>query len=141
MTDAVQIDLLPLITEAEHPQYLLNRKPAGTNACGVFTENVLEFRDGKLTGPYVEVKLCADSDFILYEFSYMTKTYGCGHPLSRPCHECHRSNTAQFLADDIFNVFKNSVLPYDRNVQDKNEVAALVKLCRKVCDRIAREVA
>ena len=39
MTDAVQIDLLPLITEAEHPQYLLNRKPAGTNACGVFTEN------------------------------------------------------------------------------------------------------
>ena len=139
--EAVQIDFLPLIIEAEHPQYLLNGKPAGTNACGVFTENVLEFSEGKLTGPYVEVKLCADGDFILYEFSYMTKIYGCGHPLSRPCHECHRNNSAQFLAEMVFSSFKNCVLPYDRNVQDKKEIAELVKLCRKACDRIAREVA
>ena len=137
---SAQISFLPMLDEAEHPGYLLNGMVAETNACGVYTENVLEFREGLIPHSSVCVKLCAVGDYILYEFSYMSHSYGCGHPLCRPCHECHRSVSPEFLAEDIYSVFVNSVLEYDRNISESKDRKALARLCRKVCERIAKEV-
>ena len=137
-----QISFLPMLDDAEHPTWLLSGRPGIKNDCGVYTGNVLEFREGKLTGVYVKVNLCTDGNFILYEFSYQTGTYGCGHPLCRPCHECHRANSAEFLAECIYHDFQHSVVHYDKNlVNYPKETKELVKLCKKVCDRIAKEVA
>lgn len=130
-----------MLDDAEHPTWLLSGKPGIQNDCGVYTENVLEFREGLLPHNYVCVKLCAEGNFILFEFSYQAGTYGCGHPLCRPCNECHRSNSAQFLAEIIFSTFKNSVVPYDKNlVNYPKETKELLKLCKKACDKIAKEV-
>lgn len=112
------------------------------NDCGVYTENVLEFREGLLPHNYVCVKLCAVENFIIYEFSYQSGTYGCGHPLCRPCHECHRKNSSKFLAECIYSDFQHCVVPYDGNLKNyPKETKDLLKLCRKLCDRIAKEVA
>lgn len=112
------------------------------NDCGVYTENVLEFREGLLPHNYVCVSLCAEGDFIIFEFSYQAGTYFCGHPLCRPCHECHRKNSSKFLAESIYNDFQHGVVPYDKNlVNYPKETKELLKLCRKVCERIAKEVA
>ena len=137
-----QISFLPLLDDAQHPTWLLSGRPGIKNDCGVYTGNVLKFSEGKFTGVNVEVNLCAEGNFILFEFSYQTGTYGCGHPLCRPCHECHRANSAEFLAEMILSSFKNSVVPYDKNlVNYPKETKELLKLCKKVCDRIAKEVA
>ena len=137
--DAVQLDFF-----ADDPQnspMLLSSIGEGIqNDCGVYTKNVLEFREGLLPLNYVCVRLCAVGKNIHYEFSDQAETYGCRHPLCRPCHECHRSNSAQFLADAIYNVFVNGVIPYDRNLQEDKEKKELAKLCRKACDRIAKEI-
>lgn len=139
MTD--QLSLLPLLDDAEHPTWLLNGKPAIQNDSGVYVENVFRFREGKLSGVNVEVSLCAEGDYILFEFDYFTGTYGCGHPLCRPCHECHRNNSAEFLAEMIFETFKNSVVPYDGNLKNyTKETKELLKLCKRACDRIAKEI-
>jgi len=135
-----QISFLPMLDDAEHPTWLLSGKTGIKNDCGVYTENVLEFREGLIPHNYVCVSLCAEGEFILFEFSYQTGTYGCAHPLCRPCHECHRSNSAKFLGDYIYNVFVNGVIPYDRNLTDTKENRMLAKVCRKVCDKIAKEV-
>jgi hypothetical protein len=139
--DAVQLDMF-----ADDPQnrpWLLSAIGEGVkNDCGVYTENVLEFREGLFHHNYVCVKLCAEGEFIIFEFSYKTGTYGCGHPLCRPCHQCHRSNSAPFLAECIYNVFQHGVVPYDSNLKNyPKETKELLKLCRKVCNNIAKEVA
>ena len=139
--EAVQLDLF-----ADDPQNrprLLSAIGEGVqNDCGVYVENVFRFREGKLTGVYVDVDLCAEGDFIIFEFSYQTGTYGCGHPLCRPCHKCHRKNSAPFLAECIYNDFLHGVVPYDKNlVNYPKETKELIRLCRKLCDRIAKEVA
>lgn len=135
-----QLSFLPMLDDAEHPTWLLSGKPGMQNENGVYTENVLEFCEGKLTGVNVEVKLCAEGKFILFEFSYNTGTYGCGHPLCRPCHECHRANSAEFLAEMIFSTFKNCVVPYDKNLTNyPKETKKLLELCKKACERIAKE--
>lgn len=138
--DAVQLDFFS--ADPNNRPMLLSAIGEGIrNDCGVFTKNVLEFMEGKLIRNYVRVNLCADGNFILFEFSYQAGTYGCGHPLCRPCHDCHRNNSAQFLAECIYNVFQHSVVPYDKNlVNYPKETKELLKLCRKVCDRIATEV-
>ena len=138
MTD--QISFLPMLDDAEHPTWLLSGKPGKQNDCGVYTENAMEFREGKLTGVNIEVKLCAVDKNILFEFSYQTGTYGCGHPLWDGSHKCHRNNSAPFLAEMIFNTFKNGVVPYDKNlVNYPKETKELLKLCKNACDRIAKE--
>ena len=140
MTD--QISFLPMLDDAEHPTWLLSGKHGMQNENGVYVENVMEFREGLMPHNYVCVKLCAEGNFILFEFSYQTGTYACGHPLCRPCHECHRANSAQFLAECIYNVFQHGVVPYDKNlVNYPKETKELLKLCKKACDRIAKEVA
>ena len=139
MTD--QLSLLPMLDDAEHQTWLLNGKPAIQNDSGVYVENVFRFREGKLSGVNIEVDLCAEGDFVLFEFSYMTGTYGCGHPLCRPCHESHRNNSAEFLAEMIFETFKNSVVPYVGNLVIYPKVnKELLKLCKRACDRIAKEI-
>ena len=131
-----------MLDDAEHPTWLLSGKPGIQNDCGVYVENVMEFREGKLSGVNIEVDLCAEGNFILFEFSYQTGTYGCGHPLCRPCHYCHRNNSAPFLAEVIFSTFKNSVVPHDGNLTNyQKQTKELLKLCKKICDRIAKEVA
>ena len=137
-----QISFLPMLDDAEHPTWILSGKPGMQNDCGVYVENVFRFREGKLSGVNIEVELCAVDKNILFEFSYQTGTYGCGHPLCRPCHECHRNNSAPFLAEMIFSTFKNSVVPYDGNLKNyPKQTKELLKLCKKACDRIAKEVA
>lgn len=138
--DAVQLDLFS--ADPNNCNMLLSEIGYGIkNDCGVFTENVLVFSEGNLMRNYLSVDLCADGDFILFEFSYLAGTYGCARPLCRPCHDCHRNNSALFLADCIYNVFQHSVVPYDKNlVNYPKETKELLKLCRKVCDRIAKEV-
>ena len=138
--DAVQLDFFS--EDPNNRPMLLSHLGEGVqNDCGVYTENVLEFMEGKLSQNYVRVNLCAVGNFIIFEFSYQAKTYGCGHPLCRPCHECHRKNSASFLADCIYNDFQHSVVPYDKNLANyPKETKELLKLCRKVCDRIATEV-
>ena len=139
MTD--QLSLLPMLDDAEHPTWLLNGKHGIQNDSGGYVENVFRFRKGKLSGVYVDVDLCAEGDFVLFEFSYMTGTYGCGHPLCRPCHESHRNNSAEFLAEMIFETFKNSVVTYDGNLKNyPKETKELLKLCKRACDRIAKEI-
>lgn len=136
-----QLSFLQTLDDAEHASWLLNGKQGVQNDCGVYVENVFRFREGKLSGVYVEVKLCAEGNFVLYEFSYFTGKYGCGHPLCRPCFDCHRNNSSEFLAECIYNVFLNSVVQYDKNLanypKERNE---LIKLCKKACDRIAKEI-
>ena len=134
-----QLSFLQTLDDAEHASWLLNGKQGVQNDCGVYVENVFRFREGKLSGVYVEVNICAEGDFVLYEFSYFTGTYGCGHPLCRPCLDCHRNNSAEFLAECIYNVFLNSVIPYDKNLAPK-ESKELIKLCKIACDRIAKEI-
>lgn len=138
--DSVQLDIF-----ADDPQnrpWRLSAIGEGIqNACGVYTDNCLEFREGLIPHSYVSVKLCAVGEFIIYEFSYSFKDYGCGHPLCRPCHQIHRSNSAKFLATDIYNVFVNSVLPYDKNMNNYPEGKKdLSRKLRKVCDNIEKEV-
>ena len=138
--DAVQLDLFSEEPN-NYPMLLAAIGEGIKNDCGVFTENVLEFMEGNLMRNYVRVNLCADGDFILFEFSYLAGTYGCAHPLCQPCHNCHRNNSASFLADCIYNVFQHTVVLYDKNlVNCHKETKELLKLCRKVCDRIATEV-
>ena len=84
MTD--QLSFLPMLDDAEHPTWLLNAKHGVQNDSGVYVENVFRFREGKLSGVNIGVDLCAEGDYILFEFDYFTGTYGCGHPLCRPCH-------------------------------------------------------
>ena len=136
-----QISFLPMLDDAEHPDWLLNGKQGFPNRCGVYTENVLEFREGLIPQTYVGIKLCAVGDMVVFDYSYNVGTYGCGHPLCEWSHTCHRSNSAKFLADCIYNVFVNSVLPFDGNLRNyKKETKKLEKLCRKACERIAEEV-
>lgn len=139
--DAVQLDFF---AEDQHNRpWLLSAIGEGVqNDCGVYTENVLEFFECLIKHNYVCVKLCAEGDFIIYEFSYQAGTYVCVHPLCRPCHECHRKNSAHFLAECIYSDFQHCVVPYDGNLKNyPKETKDLMKLCRKVCDRIAKEVA
>ena len=119
--DAVQLDMFA--NDPNNRPMLLSAIGEGVkNDCGVYVENVFRFREGKLTGVYVDVYLCAEGDFIIFEFSYQAGNYGCGHPLCRP--------------------FQHSVVPYDSNLKNyPKETKELLKLCRKVCDRIAKEVA
>lgn len=139
MTD--QLSLLPMLDDAEHQTWLLNGKPGIQNENGVYVDNVFRFRDGKLSGVNVDVNLCAEGNYILFEFDYSTGTYVVGHPLCRQCHECHRNNSADFLAEMIFETFKNSVVPYDKNlVNYPKESKELLKLCKRACDRIAKEI-
>ena len=128
--------------DAEHPTWLLSGMPGIKNYCDVYTGNVLEFSEGKLTGVNIEIKLCAVDKNILFEFSYQVKTYGRGSPLWEGSHKCHRENSAEFLAECIYHDFQHSVVPYDKNlVNYPKETKELLKLCKKVCDRIAKEVA
>ena len=139
--DAVQLDFF---AEDQHNRpWLLSAIGEGVqNDCGVYTENVLEFCEGLIKHNYVCVNLCAEGDFIIYEFSYQAGTYVCVHPLCRPCHECHRKNSAHFLAECIYSDFQHCVVPYDGNLKNyPKETKDLMKLCRKLCDRIAKEVA
>lgn len=137
----VQLDLFA--DDTQNRPLLLSAIGEGVqNDCGVYTKKVLEFREGLILHNYVCVKLRAEGDFIIYEFSYQAGTYGCGHPLCRPCHDCHRNNSAEFLAEMIFSTFKNSVVPYDENLKNyPKETKELLKLCKRACDRIAKEVA
>lgn len=32
------------------------------------------------------------------------------------CHECHRNNSAHFLAECVYNDFLHGVVPYDKNL-------------------------
>ena len=139
--DAVQLDMFA--NDPNNRPMLLSAIGEGVkNDCGVYVENVMKFSEGKLTGTNVTIELCAVGKFILFEFDYFVGTYGVGHPLSLTCHECHRANSAEFLAEMIFSTFKNGVVPYDKNlVNYQKETKELLKLCRKVCDRIAKEVA
>lgn len=139
-TDAVQLDFFS--EDPNNRPMLLQHLGEGVqNDFGVFTENVLRFSEGKITGNNVCVNLCSDGDFIIFAFSYQAKDYGCGHPLSKPTHYCHRKNDAWFLAKCIYNDFQHSVVPYDKNlVNYPKETKELLKLCRKVCDRISKEV-
>lgn len=135
--DAVQLDFFA--DDPNNSPMLLSAIGEGVqNSCGEYTENVLEFREGLPSHNYICVRLCAEGNFIIYEFLYQVGTYGCSHPLCRPCHECHRKNSAHFLAECIYNDFQHGVVPYDGNLN--NETKDLLKLCRKVCDRIAKEV-
>lgn len=136
-----QLSFLTTLDDAEHASWLLNGKQVVQNDCGVYVENVFRFREGNLSGVYVEVNLCAEGNFVLYEFSYFTGKYGCAHPLCRPCLYCHRNNSAEFLAECIYNGFLNCVVPYDKNLANyPKESKELIKLCKKACDRIAKEI-
>lgn len=142
MLDTCTISFLPTLDALEHPSWLLNDKHGEKNDCGVYTKNVLRFMAGQYSKSYVEIKLCAVGDFIYFQYNYFVNLYGCGHPLSDESKNiCHRSNSAKFLADFIYNVFINSVVTYDKNLEDRpKDIKELVKLCRKACDKICNEV-
>lgn len=139
-TNAVQLDFFS--EDPNNRPMLLSSIGEGVqNDCGVFTENVLEFMEGKYSHNYVCVKLCAEGNFIIFTFSYQAKDYGSCSPLVHSSFYCHRKNSAQFLGECIYNDFQHSVVPYDSNLKNyPKETKELLKLCRKVCDRIATEV-
>lgn len=138
--DNGQMDMLDLLEG--HGEWLLSNIPeGGKNDCGVFVDNVLKFREGKLTRDNIEIKLCRFGKYIYYEFDYMVGTYGSGSPINEQSFNCHRNNTIKTLVDAIYNDFIHSVCGYDRNLDNYKEgKKKLVALCRKACDRIAKEV-
>ena len=87
MTD--QISFLPMLDDADHPTWLLSGKPGMQNENGVYVENVFRFREGKLTGVNVEVELCAEGNFVLFELSPMQRM--------PPCQQCGISRGDDFL--------------------------------------------
>lgn len=142
MLDTCTISFLQTLDALEHPSWILNEKQGEKNDCGVYTKNVLRFMAGQYSKSYVEIKLCAVVDLVYFQYNYFVNLYGCGHPLSDESkHVCHRSNSAQFLADRIYDVFRNSVVTYDKNLEERpKDIKELVKLCRKACDKICNEV-
>lgn len=123
-----------------HDGWLLSGHPDGTrNENGVIVKGVLEFMEGSLTRDNVRIELCKSGNFILFEFGYFTGTYGVGHPLVEPCPRCHRNNSPVFLSDAIYDTFMHSYISQDRNIDAKAR-KTLTALCRKACDRIAKEV-
>lgn len=142
MKETCTLSFLPALDALEHPRWLLNDKQAEKNDCGVYTKNVLRFMAGKYSKSYVEINICAVGDFVYFQYSYFVNLYGCGHPLcDESKHTCHRSNSAQFLADCIYDVFRNSIVTYDKNLEGRpKDIKELVKLCRKACDKICDEV-
>ena len=141
-SETCTLSFLPALDALEHPSWLLNDMQGEKNDCGVYTKNVFCFIAGQYSKSYVEIKLCAVGDFVYFQYSYFCNLYGCGHPLSDESrHTCHRSNSAQFLADCIYDVFRNSIVTYDKNLEDMpKDIKELVKLCRKACDKICNEV-
>ena len=109
------------------------------NDCGVYTENVYKFKEADKRG-YVEIELCKDGGFILYEFTYMIGNYGHASPLSRPCFSCHRQNSIRFLCEQIYRSFAFSVLGADHNVDDLKDHQKLLSLCLKCTSRIEKEL-
>ena len=136
------LSFLPTLDALEHPSWLLNEAQGEKNDCGVYTKNVFCFLAGQYSKSYVEIELCAVGDFVYFNYSYSVNHYGCVHPLSDESrHTCHRSNNAYFLADCIYDVFRNSIVTYDKNLEDRpKDIKELVKLCRKACDKICNEV-
>lgn len=136
-----QISLMPMFDESKHVNYLLNGMPAICTEGGECLGNVFKFyeKEKKMS---VEIEIAAYGDYINFQFSYFTGTYGRSMPLfvGKGMHYCHRANSAKFLGDCIYNVFVNSVIPYDMNLTDTKENRMLAKVCRKVCDKIAKEV-
>lgn len=136
-----QISLMPMFDESKHVNYLLNGMPAICTEGGECLGNVFKFyeKEKKMS---VEIEIAAYEDYINFQFSYSTGTYGRAMPLfvGKGTHYCHRANSAKFLGDCIYNVFVNGVIPYDRNLTDTKENRMLAKVCRKVCDKIAKEV-
>lgn len=138
--DAVQLDMFA-DDKTAMPLLLSRLEDAKENENGVVTENVLEFREGLIPHNCVSVKIGVKGFFIVYEFGYMYKNYGAFHPLCEPHYfRCHRRNTSRFLADCILNDFKHSYMTADCNI-DKAGKKVLIKLCEKMCDNIAKEVA
>ncbi len=142
MLDTCTLSFLPTLDALEHPSWLLNGQQGEKNDCGVYTKNVFSFMAGQYSKSYVEIKLCAVGDFVYFQYNYFVNLYGCSHPLSDESrHACHRSNSASFLADCIYNVFRNSIVTYDKNLEGRpKDIKELVKLCRKACDNICDEV-
>lgn len=142
MKETCSLSFLSVLDALEHPSWLLNEKQAEKNDCGVYTENVFYFAAGQHSKFYVEIKLCAVGDFVYFQYSYFANLYGCYHPFTdESWHTCHRSNSAQFLADCIYDTFRNSVVTYDKNLEGRpKDIKDLVKLCRKACDKICDEV-
>ena len=142
MKETCTLSFLPALDSLEHPSWLLNERQGEKNDCGVYTKNVFRFLAGQYLKSYVEIKLCAVGDFVYFQYNYFVNLYGCGHPLcDESRHTCHRSNSAQFLADYIYDVFRNSIVNYDKNLDGKpKDIKELVKLCRKACDKICNEV-
>ena len=58
--------------------HVVSGKPGIQNDCGVYAN--VEFREGA----NIEVNFARDSSFSIDQTGY-----GCGHPLCRPCHDCH----------------------------------------------------
>lgn len=137
MLDTCTLSFLPTLDG-----WLLNEKQGEKNDCGVYTQNVFRFLAGNFRKTYVEIKLCAVGNFVFFNYSYGVNTYGVSHPLcDESKHTCHRLNSASFLADCIYNDFRNSVVTYDKNLDDRpKDIKELVKLCRKACDKICNEV-
>lgn len=137
MLDTCTISFLPTLDG-----WLLNEAQGEKNDCGVYTKNVLLFMAGNFVKTYVEIKLCAVGNFVFFNYSYGVNNYGVCHPLSDESkHTCHRLNRASFLADCIYNDFRNSIVTYDKNLEGRpKDIKELVKLCRKACDKICDEV-
>lgn len=125
---------------SDEPWILQGYDEGVKNENGVYVENVYTFFEGKLTKNYVEIKLCKEGGFILYEFSYMIGNYGKASPLCKPCFSCHRQNSRKFLAEQVYRSFSFSVLGADRNVKNNGSQKTLLNLCLKACARIRDEL-
>lgn len=117
---------------------------ATTNDCGVYVHGTHEIYSGTYNEfPNIDVKMARVGDKVLFEFDYNTgaenNMYGCGHPLSEPCHSCHRNNSAEFVAKAIVDTFVNSVIPYDKNLTQKSRTE-LVKTIKKMEKQISEEL-
>ena len=125
---------------SDEPWLLQGYDEGVKNENGVYVEIVYTFFEGNLTKNYVEIKLCKEGGFILYEFSYMIGNYGHGSPLCHPCFSCHRQNSRKFLAEQIYRSFAFSVMGADKNVENHGSKKTLLNLCLKACARIRDEL-
>lgn len=140
-----QLSLLSALEDTIQPNWACSGwLEAEANDCDVFVKNVHKVDTGAYTKyPYIEVKMARCGEFILFEYSYGTggenNYYGCGSPLSYPCNNCHRSNSAKLVAEVIINTFINDNLEHDPNLTKKSR-AELAKKIKAMRAKIEAEV-
>lgn len=135
--DSLTISLLPALDATLHPEtWLFPEMESKPDENGVYVNDVKHFSTGYWKKFYAEVDIAAVGGQVYYEFGYESapdNSYCRFSPLNEYSHKCNRNNSLDFLRKIIADTFRNSVLPYDRNLSE-NSRKELAKLMQKLVE-------